>query len=94
MDGGGRVPNRVHEVQNITRIPNRGDDHMRLKKDEQICLQCDGAGTAPNRGVDWELVVCPGCNGHGVVAFVKRENRVVKFDVEARTATKIAKIGE
>jgi DnaJ-class molecular chaperone len=66
---------------------------MKPKKDEQVCLVCDGAGTMENRGVAWELRVCPGCNGHGVVVYDKYAHKVVAFDMEAETAAKIAEIG-
>lgn len=69
------------------------DGNMRLNKDEQLCTVCDGAGTAPST-VDWVLNVCKGCNGHGVIAFDKFQKRPVKFDVEAKVATKMVRIGE
>lgn len=61
---------------------------MPLKKNEHLCLQCDGAGTRPNKGVDWELLLCKGCNGHGVIVFDKYQKKVVKFDVDSKVATK------
>lgn len=66
---------------------------MRLKKDEQVCIRCDGTGMLPDGAEAWRVKLCDGCNGHGVVVYDKYLRRVVAFDVEARTATKIARIG-
>jgi DnaJ-class molecular chaperone len=59
-----------------------------LKKNEQVCSTCDGAGLMPS-GKTFGVHICPGCNGHGVVV-INAYHRVCKFDTSAETRTKLA----
>jgi DnaJ-class molecular chaperone len=61
---------------------------MTLKDNEQICFACNGAGTMPTRGIDWEVRLCRTCDGHGVLAVIKE--KVIRYDATPEMVRKIA----
>ena len=67
--------NVIHHNEPIRRM-NRNDT-------EHVCLTCDGAGLMPypENNQSWQVSICKGCNGHGVIVY-NNQHGVMKYSID------------